>query len=195
MWAHMIASPHLRALLAAALCCAPVIAPQAADAPPASVPPATDSAPCAASWLDGAPLLAAASSAPATQGGALGGLKNLGNSVLGGDGTYSADELTTTADGMTELTGNVDVHLGQREVQADKLIYDRNNNSINVSGQVRFHDPTVLIQGDTGRYGDDGAMFNHAQFELQQQSGHGSADQIAMSPSNVIILRNVIYTS
>jgi LPS-assembly protein len=196
----MIASPHLRALLAAALCCAPVIAPQAADAPPA--PPAADSAPCAASWLDGAPLLlaAAATSAPATSapaapGNALGGLKNVGNSVLGGDGTYSSDQLTTTADGMTELTGNVDVHFGQREIQADKLIYDRNNNSINVSGQVSFHDPTVLIQGDTGRYGDDGALFNHAQFELQQQSGHGSADEIAMSPSKVITLRNVIYTS
>lgn len=195
----MIASPHLRALLAAALCCGPVIAPQAADAPPAAA--AADGAPCAASWLDGAPLLLAAAAAStaatsaATPGGALGGLKNIGNSVLGADVTSSSDQLTTTADGMTELTGNVDVHLGQREIQADKVVYDRNNNTINVSGQVRFRDPTVLIQGDTGRYGDDGALFNHARFQLQQQAGHGSADQISMSPSNVITLRNVIYTS
>jgi hypothetical protein len=98
------------------------------------------------------------------------------------DITSSSDQLTTTADGQTELTGNVDVHLGEREIQADKLIYDRNNNSLNVSGQVRFHDPTVLVQGDTGRYGDDGALFNHAQFQLLQQSGHGSADQISMTP-------------
>src|ERR1039458_810638 len=106
-----------------------------------------------------------------------------------------SDQLTTTADGQTELKGNVDVHVGEREIQADQLIYDRNNNSLNVSGQVRFHDPTVLVQGDTGRYSDDGALFNHAQFQLLQQSGHGSASQIAMSPSEVITFRNVTYTS
>jgi LPS-assembly protein len=192
----MIASPHLRALLAAALCCAPVIAPQAADAPPAT--PLADSAPpCAPAWVDGAPLLlaAAATSAAPTPGGVTSGLRSLGNSVLGADITSTSDQFTTTADGMTELSGNVDVHLGEREIQADKVIYDRNNNSINVSGQVRFRDPTVLIQGDTGRYGDDGALFNHARFQLQQQAGHGSADQISMSPSNVITLRNVVYTS
>ena len=191
----MIASPHLRALLAAALCCAPVIAPQAADAPPPALV-ADGAPPCPASWVDGAPLLLAAATSPAaTPPGTLGGLKSIGKSVLGADMTSSSDQLTTSADGMTELTGDVDVHLGVREIQADKVIYDRNNNSLNVSGQVRFRDPTVLIQGDTGRYGDDGALFSHAQFQLQQQSGHGSADEISMSPSNVITLRNVIYTS
>jgi LPS-assembly protein len=178
----MIASPYLRALLGAALCCVPVIAPLAADSAP----------PCGLAWADSAPPLLAAAGAP---GNALGALKNIGSSTPGADITSSSDQLTTTADGLTELTGDVDVHLGEREIQADKLIYDRNNNSLSVSGQVRFHDPTVLIQGDTGRYGDDGALFNHAQFQLQQLSGHGSADQISLSPSNVITLRNVVYTS
>ena len=59
----------------------------------------------------------------------------------------------------------------------------------------RQHDPTVLVQGDTGRYGDDGALFNHALFQLLQRSGHGSADQISMTPSDVITLHNVTYTS
>ena len=186
----MIASPHLRALLGAALCCAPVLAAQAADAlADRLATPAA--APCGLSWDSGAPLLAAANAS----GNALGGLSSARAASLGGDITSSSDQLTTTADGQTELTGNVDVHLGEREIQADKLIYDRNSNSLSVSGQVRFHDPTVLVQGDTGRYGDDGALFNHALFQLLQQSGHGSADQISMTPSDVITLHNVIYTS
>jgi LPS-assembly protein len=187
----MIALPHLRALLGAALCCAPVLAAQAADAQ-ANPAVAQSPGPCGVSWdINATPLLAAASPA----GNGRGGLKNAESTVLGTDITSSSDQLTTTADGQTELNGNVDVHVGEREIQADKLIYDRNNNSLNVSGRVRFHDPTVLVQGDTGRYGDDGALFNHAQFQLLQQSGHGSADQMSMSPSNVITLRNVIYTS
>ena len=149
---------------------------------------------------DAAPpmLVAAAAGTPGTAGAASGALdthKNVGLARLGADITSTSDQLTTSADGQTELTGNVDVHLGEREIQADKLIYDRNNNSLNVSGRVRFHDPTMLVQGDTGRYGDDGALFNHAQFQLLQQSGHGSADQISMTPSDVITLRKVTYTS
>jgi len=177
----MIAPPHLRALLGAALCCALPTAVIAADS----------AAPCGG-WLIGdAPLLAAAS--PAVNGRSP--LRDAGAATLGSEITSSSDQLTTTADGQTELTGNVDVHIGEREIQADRLIYDRSNNSLNVSGQVRFHDPTVLVQGDTGRYADDGAMFNHAQFQLLQQSGHGSADQISMTPDDLITLRNVVYTS
>src|SRR6202166_3960158 len=190
MWAHMIAPPHLRALLGAALCCAPVLAATSADA--GNPLAAQTAAPCGPSWDNGAPPLLAAASTPSNP---LGALKNAGSAALGADITSSSDQLITTADGQTDLTGHVDVHVGERQVQADKLIYGRNTNSLNVSGRVRFHDPTVLVQGDTGRYGDEGAMFNHAQFQLLQQSGHGSADQISMTPSDVITLRNVIYTS
>ncbi len=192
----MIAPPHLRALLGAALCCAPVLAVQAADAPASAVDAPTASR-CAPSPEDSAlPLLA---SAAAGTTGAAGSTpdahRDPGVARLGADIVSTSDQLTTSADGQTELTGNVDVHLGEREIQADKLLYDRNNNSLSVSGRVRFHDPVVLVQGDTGRYGDDGALFNHAQFQLLQQSGHGSADQISMTPSNVITLRKVTYTS
>ncbi|MFI4868414.1 MAG: LPS-assembly protein LptD [Steroidobacterales bacterium] len=190
----MIAPPHLRALLGAALCCAPVLAAKAADAPENAVDVST-AAPCGLSWENpAAPLLAAAATGTA---GAAGSdtHKAVGVARLGADITSTSDQLTTSADGRTELTGNVDVHVGEREIQADNVIYDRNNNSLNVSGRVRFYDPTVLVQGDTGRYGDDGALFNHAQFQLLQQSGHGSADQISMTPSKVITLRKVTYTS
>src|ERR1700694_410162 len=164
MSTQMIAPPHLRALLGAALCCGPVLASRAADAQ-ANPAVAQSAAPCGVSWDNAAPPLLAAAS-PAGNGRSA--LKNTGAAALGTDITSSSDQLTTTAAGKTERTGNADVHVGEREIQADQLIYDRNNNSLNVSGRVRFHDPTVLVQGDTGRYGDDGALFNHAQFQLLQ---------------------------
>src|ERR1700693_3245621 len=122
MSTHMIALPHLRALLGAALCCAPVLAAKAADAQ-ANPAVAHSPGPCGLSWdIDAAPLLAAARPA----GNGRGGLKNAEAVALGTDITSSSDQLTTTADGQTELNGNVDVHVGEREIQADKLIYDRN---------------------------------------------------------------------
>jgi LPS-assembly protein len=89
----------------------------------------------------------------------------------------------------------VDVRFGTREIQADRLLYERDSNTFNVSGTVRYHDPLVRLAGDSGHYGADGASFSHAQFEFLKQPGHGSAELISMSPENVLTLRRVTYTS
>jgi len=75
----------------------------------------------------------------------------------GGDITYRADQFDFTADGLLELRGNVDVHMGDREIMADRLTYDRNNNNLTAAGAVRYRDPIVLLQGDTGHYNEQSA--------------------------------------
>jgi LPS-assembly protein len=135
-------------------------------------------------------IVVAAASAPARPTAA-----NRNALRITGDITTDSDHLTNLANGQTVLTGDVDVHMGERELQADQLTYDSNSNSMSVSGQVRFSDPTVQVQGDTGRYGDDGAMFNHAHFQFLKLPGYGSADQISITPANVVTLRNVTYTT
>ena len=37
-----------------------------------------------------------------------------------GDITYRSDQFDFTSDGLMELSGNVDVHMGDREIMADK---------------------------------------------------------------------------
>jgi len=174
----MIAPSHLRALVLAALCCAPMMRSVAADA---------DGAACTG-YLT--PMLAAATSAtPSFQ-------KNSNGLKLTDDVTYSADGYDGNwLVGQSVLTGNVDVHMGDRELQADKLTHDANDNTMSALGQVRFRNPIVMVQGDTGHYADDGALFTHAQFQFQKQSGYGSADQFVWTPNNVINVQNVIYTS
>jgi LPS-assembly protein len=179
----MISSPHLRALWGAALCCALPLAVQAADGP------------CIEPWQSAPVLLAAAAPPPANAAGS--SVKSLlgAGGALTGDVTYSSDELSATADGMAELSGHVDVHLGDREIQADKLTYDRNSNNLTATGAVRYRDPVVLLQGDSGHYNEQEAQFSHGQFELLQQPGHGTAEQISMTPAKVITLRHVTYSS
>ena len=171
----MHSSPHLRALWSAALCCAMPLATRAAEGP------------CIEPWQS-APVLLAAAAAPVIVPGS-------GHGTTTGAITTSSDQLSSTADGVTELTGHVDVHMGDREIQADRLTYDRNTNNITASGAVRYRDPVVLLQGDSGHYNDQGAAVSHGQFELAQQPGHGSADQISMTPAKVITLRKVTYSS
>jgi LPS-assembly protein len=180
----MIAPPHLRALLLAALCCVPALRAVAGDAPSEA-----DSASCASSghfYL--MPMLAQAT-AP--------GMLKSGSSL------QIADDVTVTADGFTGdllngysvFTGNVDVHMGDRELQADQITHDKTDNTMNAVGQVRFTNPIVMVQGDAGRYTDEGAQFTHSQFRFLKQPGYGSADRFLWTPNNVITVQDVIYTS
>ncbi|HXR18660.1 MAG TPA: LPS assembly protein LptD [Steroidobacteraceae bacterium] len=181
----MSSSPPLRALWGAALCCALPLVARAAEGP------------CIEPWQSAPVLLAAAAqTAPATAPASpVHSLLGKGQGTFTGDISTSSDELSATADGLTRLSGHVDVHMGEREIQADQLTYDRNANTLSASGAVRYRDPIVLLQGDTGHYSDLGADFSHGQFELLKQSGHGSADEISMAPNKVITLRHVTYSS
>ena len=143
----------------------------------------------ATQWLAALPTAAAARANP------LESALRRDPGAIGGDIITRSDALNATEAGETELTGNVDVRFGAREIQADRLTYERDSNTFNVSGTVRYRDPLVRLEGDSGHYGIDGASFSHAQFEFLKQPGHGSAEQISMSPGNVLTLRRVTYTS
>lgn len=217
----MMSLPRLRTLLGATLCWAPVLmatgaqaADGAASIPPPSALPGGGTAPAAA-WsgpyfetalvvtpcrfsLEPDMLLAAnAASAPPTRapGKSVQQLKRPSSFHITGPITTSSDRLQTGSNGIVTLSGNVDVHMGDRELQADQMTYDQRNNAMTVNGQVRYRDPTVRLQGTSGHYGDEGAQFSDAQFQFLKLPGRGSAADIAMDPNNVVTLRRVIYTS
>jgi LPS-assembly protein len=170
----MSSSPPLRALWGALACGALPLAAQAAEGS------------CIEPWQSAPQLLAAA--APAAAG-------NAGDTGPAGDITTRSDRLDTGADGVTELSGHVDVHMGDREIEADHLTYDRAANRLSAAGSVRYRDPVVLLQGQSGHYDEQGAQFSQGRFELRQQPGHGSADEIVLRPDKTLTLRHVTYSS
>jgi LPS-assembly protein len=188
MTAHMIASPRLALVLFAALCCAPIVRAAAAEAEGGA---ATDN--CRAAGLGYLtpllPLLAqAASTAPPA-------LKPKTLQITD-NGTLIANLCTANLlSAHSVCTGDVDAHMGDRELQADQITYDDTDNTMSAVGQVRFRDPIVMVQGDTGHYADDGALFTHAQFQFQKQPGYGTADKLLWTPNNIITVQNVVYTS
>jgi len=109
--------------------------------------------------------------------------------------TFAADQATAERNGRIRLSGDVDVHMSDRRIQADQMLYNRNTDDISVSGKVRFSDPTIKIQGDTGHYDNEGAQFTHAQFRFLTRPGYGSANDLSMTPNHIITLHAVTYTS
>jgi LPS-assembly protein len=202
----MIALPRLRALLGAAVLFGPVLGALAAE-PPSSAwdegYPALHMPlrllPCLAE--EAAPMLLAAaapSGTPATGTRATRGVQSLSPRFgsISGDITTDSDQMTSDMiSGLTVLSGNVEVHLGDQQLQADRIVYDRTSDSFSASGAVRFHDPTLNMQGDAGTYSAAGAQLEHGQFQFIGYPGRGSAQQIVLSADRKLILRRVIYTS
>ncbi len=122
-------------------------------------------------------------------------LSKRGSFQITGPITTSSDHFTGQSNGRVTLSGNVDVHMDDRRIQADRMVYDRNTQEISVTGKVRYSDPTVKVQGDTGHYSNEGAQFTHAQFQLVTAPGRGSGNDLAMTPDHIVTLRGFTYTT
>jgi len=108
---------------------------------------------------------------------------------------WSGQRFSSNERGETELSGDVQVRFGDREIRSDRLVYDPISNSLRIEGSVRYLDPSISVEGDAGRYGDDGAQFSAARFEMLQQPGRGSASRIELRPGGVVELTDVRYTT
>ena len=108
---------------------------------------------------------------------------------------WSGCQLAVAANGDTELRGDVTVMTDGRELHCDRLDYIAATQELKMSGTVRLEDAAVRVIGDAGNYGNNGAEFSHAQFELLQHPGRGEAESIDMHQPNIIELQQVSYTS
>ena len=110
--------------------------------------------------------------------------------------TYSADQATGTQSGHLTLSGHAQLHMGDREFQADRITYDTATDDVNVSGHLRFNDPMLRLQGTTGHYSDSGGQFTRAQFQFLTHAGRGSAEFVTSSSDDMVqTARNFTYTA
>jgi len=114
---------------------------------------------------------------------------------LNDDLDYSSGKLSGDVQGNFELTDDVEVRFGERRISTQNFRYDQASNSFKVEGDVRYQDPTIRVEGDSGSYGDDGANFIGARFELLQQPGRGAAESVDLLPDGAIELNRVSYTT
>ncbi len=113
------------------------------------------------------------------------------------DGTirWSSCHLALAANGDTELSGDVTVNIGGREMHCDRLSYVALTQELKLAGTVRYEDQSLRVSGDAGNYGSAGAQFSHAQFELLQHPGRGQAESVSTAHANLVELDHVTYTT
>ena len=103
--------------------------------------------------------------------------------------------MTIAANGDTDLSGNVAVRTGSREMLCDHLSYTALTQALKLTGTVRYEDPTLRVSADAGDYSRLSAHFTHAQFELLQHAGRGTAESVVTNQPGIVELNQVSYTT
>ncbi|MDE2251064.1 MAG: LPS-assembly protein LptD [Gammaproteobacteria bacterium] len=109
--------------------------------------------------------------------------------------SWSSCHLSIAANGDTELSGDVRVSIGGRQMHCDRLSYIALTQALQLTGSVRYQDQTLRVTGKAGNYGSEGAQFSDAQFELLHGPGRGEAAAVSTRQANVIVLDRVVYTT
>ncbi|MEY2919995.1 MAG: hypothetical protein RL261_1300, partial [Pseudomonadota bacterium] len=98
--------------------------------------------------------------------------------------------------GDAELSGNVQIRMGQRLLTADQATIDSQQRSVELNGNVEYLDPQMHVRGKGGSFQQGGAgTFQGAEFNLVDQSVRGAAANAKLTLAGHIDLEGVRYTA
>ena len=98
--------------------------------------------------------------------------------------------------GDADLSGNVQIRMGQRLLLADQARIDAEQRSVELRGKVEYLDPQMRVRGQGGSFQEGGTgNFEGAEFELLDSSVRGSAQSASVTQAGIINLEGVRYTA
>ena len=120
-----------------------------------------------------------------------------------GDAPIQAEADNTTYQGeggdkgVAELTGNVVIRQGYRQLESDATVFDRESQITTMQGNVVIREPGMLMTGSAGEiYMDSGrARLDNAQYVIHEAHARGSAETIERGEDEVIDLERAEYTT
>jgi LPS-assembly protein len=117
--------------------------------------------------------------------------------ATGGNIDVTSDAATLGVDGTATLRGNVEVRQGEREIRANEVQYNPQDDSVKTGGHIDYNDPLLHVAGDGGGSysASTGAEFKGAHFDLHQRSARGTAADMTVSPAGLVSLKGVTFTT
>ena len=108
-----------------------------------------------------------------------------------------ADRAEFDREGISTLSGEVEIRQGERSLRADRARYDQRNQKVEASGAVRYRDGALEVGGETARldlrslYGS----FENVRYRLPEQHAHGTAARVTRQEENLTSMEQVRYTT
>jgi len=112
--------------------------------------------------------------------------------------TYLVGDLAErNADGTFTLFGDAQAQRGSQQVQAERIIYDETNRTVEAEGGFRFDDPNMGISGSHGTLwlDEDRGEFFQTRFRIYDRHAHGKAKKTFLLVPGVTKYKRATYTT
>ncbi|WP_444920907.1 LPS-assembly protein LptD [Microbulbifer sp. CnH-101-G] len=108
----------------------------------------------------------------------------------------TAEQSHLSDDGSAELSGNVHITQGYRQLFADQVELNRQTNTAYLSGAIELREPNLLVRGATAEVHTDteAASIEDATYVVHNEFIHGDAVQVARQTSGELTLTDGTYT-
>jgi LPS-assembly protein len=109
----------------------------------------------------------------------------------------SAQSTETGTGSAAILKGDVVISQGYRQITSDHALVDQENRQINLSGNVRFREPNMLLAGDDALLNLDSQeiKLKNVDYVLHEAGVRGSADLLRRQENGLIVIEDATYTS
>jgi LPS-assembly protein len=109
----------------------------------------------------------------------------------------SAQSTETGKNSAAILEGDVVISQGYRQITSDHALIDPENRQINLSGNVKFREPNILLAGEHALLNLDSQelQLKNADYVLHNAGIRGSADTLHRQKNGITIIEDATYTS
>lgn len=114
-----------------------------------------------------------------------------------GDIYINADNISATDQGLSRLQGNVEFAQDRRQARADEVLYNRDENNADFSGNVQYWDETLYLGGDAAQVelDDSTGRFMEAEYYLLKRRGRGRAEELFAEADKLTKGKKINYTT
>ena len=109
-----------------------------------------------------------------------------------------ADDLQSQAEGVSRLLGEVEIVRGDQSLRADRVDYNKAEQTASAEGAVKFNDPGLILRGERAEmdFGEDLGTFQHTEYSLPERHGRGGAAVIRRDgKADLSDMEQVTYTT
>jgi LPS-assembly protein len=123
--------------------------------------------------------------------------QNITNNPVAGAIYLEANTGTIRQEGVSELSGNVEIQQDQKYLRADQASFDRNNNKITAKGNIRFNTENLQLKSEEVQYqlNKDIGKIKQAEYSLKRSSGRGKSSEINQEGKKTTRLKDATFTT
>ncbi len=110
---------------------------------------------------------------------------------------FSAERAEFEPEGISTLSGEVEILQGGRRLTAGEALYDHRRQSVEAHGAVNYSDGALEVSSDAARLDlrSSRGSFDNVRYRLPEQHAHGTATRITRRNRNLTTLEQVRYTT